>query len=998
MTEHISDNSSRWRRYRRWLLAVSALSALLGLYVLAGFIGVHWLIRHQLPELVRESLGRELALGEVRFNPFTLRLQVQGVELHDHDGTTLATLDSLLADLEAGSLRHRALTLTELHLDKPYVNVVRNRAGAINLLALEPPAAPGEEDDSALPRLIVRHLRLSGGTVDITDEMPASAFHTRLAPVEFTLEDLSTLPETTGRHQLSVTLESNSTLDVKGDLSVNPLHASGDLRLGGPLLGLAHRYLGEGLRFDAPDGRVDAGLHFDLQVPATGEPVVALDGIDLKVRDLALHVADAPPFLQWSELHLAGGMLRWPEQGASAQSITLKGLRIEAARDATGNIDLTDLLLPARPAATEPAPTSDDGSGDWDVKVAEFAVEDLRASLSDAMPATPARITVADLDFRLRDLTLEEGARLPLEARLELEQGGVLKLAGTVSALPDLTLDAELGISDFAFAQLQPYVDNVLHVDIRSGNLALEGHVTSSPQETLVFDGDVSVRDLDVHDRVRREKLLAWRELGLDDLRLRLDAGRLRVSRVRFDRPFARLFIDQDQSTNYDDLLVESGPPAAGTASSTPPATEESGGFRTQVGKVVVVKGGVDFTDLSLPLPFAANVEDLQGELTTIDTASSTPSRIGLEGRVGEYGLAQVNGELRTSSPTDFADIGVVFRNIDMVPLSPYTVKFAGRKIAGGRIDLDLRYRFDERHMQGSNRVVIDELVLGEKVPHPDATDLPLSLAVMLLKDADGRIDLDMPVSGSLDDPEFRIGPVLWKAFVKLVTRVASSPFRLLGNLVGMESGDLGLIEFAAGRAELLPPEREKLQRLASALAQRPEIAVAVPRVVDPQADSVVLRAGKLQTAIDTALAADGAPAEGRTFERHTRRVVESLYLQQFPDRDLDTLRASFTVPPADDPDGRARLDELAYLDRLRADLVEVQTVGAEDLAALAAAREAALIAALTATGTFGAERVQSGESHEVSARDGVWVGAKLVVRAVEQQVTDGNTTLLPGR
>lgn len=996
MTEPSSDNGSAGRRrYWHWLLAVSAPLGLLGLYALAGFVGVPWFIRHQLPDLVRESLGREVVLGEARFNPFTLRLQLQGVALHDHDGTTLVAFDSLLADLEAGSLWHRALALTELHLDKPHVNAVRNRAGAINLLSLQPPAAPEEEDDSALPRLMVRHLRLSGGTIDVTDEMTATAFHTRLAPVDLTLENLSTLPDTTGRHQLTVTLESNTRLDIKGDLSLNPLRASGDLHLGGPLLGLAHRYLGEELRFAAPEGQLETRLHFDLQVPATGEPAVALDDIDIKVRNLALHVARAPPFLQGSELHLAGGRLRWPEQSAHAQSLTLKGLAIEAARDAAGNIDLSDLLLPVRPAATEPATASGDDSADWEVTVARFAVEDLRASFSDATAATPARIAIADLDLELRDLTLEDGAQLPLDARLELEQGGVLKLAGTVSVLPELVLDAELGISEFAFAQLQPYVDHVLHVDIRSGNLALEGHVTSDPQETLVFDGNVSVRDLDLHDRVRRERLLAWHELGLDDLRLRLDAGRLRVSRVRLDRPFARLFIDRDQSTNYGDLLVESGPAAESTAT---PAMEQQTGFRTQVGKVLVVKGGVDFTDLSLPLPFAANVEDLQGELTTIDTASSAPSRIGLEGRVGEYGLAQVNGELRTSSPTDFADVGVVFRNIDMVPLSPYTVKFAGRKIAGGRIDLDLRYRLDERRMQGTNRIVIDELVLGEKVPHPEATDLPLGLAVMLLKDANGRIDLDMPVSGSLDDPEFRIGPVLWRAFVKLVTRVASSPFRLLGNLVGMESGDLGLIEFAAGRAELLPPEREKLQRLATALAQRPEIAVAVPRVVDPQVDGVVLRAGKLQAAIDSALAADGAAPEGRTLERQTRRIVESMYAQQFPDRDLDTLRASFTVPPADDPGGRARLDELAYLDRLRADLVTVQTVSADDLAALAAAREAALRTALTAPGALGPERVQSGESHEVSARDGVWIGAKLVVQATEQPVTDGNTTLFPGR
>jgi hypothetical protein len=400
--------------------------------------------------------------------------------------------------------------------------------------------------------------------------------------------------------------------------------------------------------------------------------------------------------------------------------------------------------------------------------------------------------------------------------------------------------------------------------------------------------------------------------------------------------------------------------------------------LRVRIGRILVRDGETDFTDLSLPLPFAARVRDMQGELSTIDSSSAAPSRIRIEGRVDEYGLARVDGQLRVSSPTDLADIGVLFRNIEMPPLSPYTVKFAGRRIARGKINLDLRYRFEERRLVGENRIVIDELELGEKVPQPDAMDLPLGLAVALLKDANGRIDIDMPVSGSLDDPQFGIGRVLWKAFVNLVTRIATSPFRLLGGLVGREAEDLGTIEFAPGRADLLPPEREKILRVAEALGQRPSLAVEIPPVVDPEADAAVLRTARMQEIVDREIGASGKAPTGRALEKRTREVVESLFGREVADEPLDTLRARFTAPPPDDPGGRPQLDEPAYLEELRTRIAQRQVISADDLALLGNQRATGIRDGLVTGGQVPAARVRITGARQASARDGSWVPVEL--------------------
>ena len=400
---------------------------------------------------------------------------------------------------------------------------------------------------------------------------------------------------------------------------------------------------------------------------------------------------------------------------------------------------------------------------------------------------------------------------------------------------------------------------------------------------------------------------------------------------------------------------------------------------------MLVSNGETDFTDLSLPLPFAARVQDLKGELTTIDTGSSAPSRISLEGRVDEYGLARVNGQVRISAPTDLADIGVIFRNIEMAPLSPYTVEFAGRKIARGKIDLDLRYKLDNRRMVGSNKIVIDELELGEKVPNPDAVDLPLGLAVALLKDANGRIDLDMPVSGSLDDPQFGIGSVLWKAFVNLITKIVTSPFHLLGSLLGIESEDLGRIEFSPGRSDVLPPEKEKLARIVEALGKRPNLGVEIPAVVDPKTDADALRTAKMAALVEAELAASGKPDSGRGLEKRTRKAVEEVYKRQFPEQKLAALQEKFTAPPPEDATGKPRLDELAYLDELRRQIAAAEPIDDAELAGLGTARAAAVTAELTASGEIAASRVRVGERKEARARDGAWIPVELAVASSAQ-------------
>jgi len=328
--------------------------------------------------------------------------------------------------------------------------------------------------------------------------------------------------------------------------------------------------------------------------------------------------------------------------------------------------------------------------------------------------------------------------------------------------------------------------------------------------------------------------------------------------------------------------------------------------------------------------------------------------------------------------------MGLEFRNLLMSNLSPYTVQFAGREIDEGKLDLDLGYRIDQGQLNGSNKIILSDLVLGQKVDHPDAASLPLGLAVSLLKDADGVINLDLPVEGDVNDPEFRIGGVVWQAIRSLIVKVASAPFRLLGSLIGVDSEELGQFEFLAGRADLTPPELEKIMQLEQALQQRPELAIEISGVMDPVTDTDALKKLKLIEQARQRLGVDVSPADDTSMmlDEKIRAVVENMFGERFPEVNREDIRASHVAPPADDPDARPVLDELAYATDLWNRLLEAETVSGEELAELANARARVIRDAFLADGAVTADRVLISEVQTVESADGEWVVLELAVAA----------------
>lgn len=495
-----------------------------------------------------------------------------------------------------------------------------------------------------------------------------------------------------------------------------------------------------------------------------------------------------------------------------------------------------------------------------------------------------------------------------------------------------------------ALSPAEPYLQQLARLAIKGGNLSLDGRLSVSDDEPLVYRGSASVDGLSLAplDSGDTEPVVGWRAMEIEQLDLSLAQRSLEASRVSIEGGSGRVIIHEDQTTNFKRLLVAH---AEGEA----PAPEGDDGedaapLRVSIAGIVLADSRLQFTDHLLPLPFSTRVHNLNGELSTLASDTQTPSTVQLEGQVGEHGLARIEGTIHAWQPTQDTDVTLTFRNLVVPGYSPYTLAFAGRRIAKGRMDLDLGYRIADGKLEGSNAIVLHDLELGEKVEIPGAMDLPLSLAVALLKDSEGVIKMDIPVTGDLGDPHFELGGAIRSAIGDVIGNIVSAPFRFLASLVGAGEDDLQRIAYPAGRSDLTPPQRQRVGLLRKALVKRPALALELAGPFDPNVDGPALKRQRAVEQLAEWLREQGGEVSSPDLTAEsTQDAMEAIFSSAYPQTSLDKVRARFTREPDKDPEGRSAFDAVAYRAYLAEAVIAVQPVTDADLAALGQARAAAV-------------------------------------------------------
>ena len=634
---------------------------------------------------------------------------------------------------------------------------------------------------------------------------------------------------------------------------------------------------------------VDVGPH---------ENKVTLHEISSELKAVNVRSSQAPePLFAVERLTVDGGECDLGARSITVANIALNQGRLDAGRDAGGKINWLQLLETkgAAKKPTEASASASDTGPAWKFLVKSLDVAGFASRFSDLTTHSDKPVlSLQGINARLTEV--DGKSPMGFTLGFQMEQGGTATVSGTVNpALP--SVEAALNVSGLVLTSLQPYIEPYVTLIMQSASVTAKGNlrygVPGDAQKTA-YEGDFSLNSLRLADSGAKKPYLSWDAVRIPRLKLTIEPNGLGAQEVKISKPEGELIIGEDKILNMTKVLKKQQSGTASPPPSKPGRKHDQEPFPFKIARVQVENGNMVFADLSLRPRFMTRIHDLKGTITGLSSARDAQAKIKMDGRVDKYGIAKISGVIR---PNDFgrsSDVDMVFHNLEMKNLSPYSGKFAGRLITSGKVSADLKYQIHDYKMTGDNKILIDNLVLGKQVDDPGAANLPLDLAIALLQDANGRIDLGLPVTGDLNDPQFSIGPLIWQVLSNLITKAVTAPFRALGNLFGGAGENFDAVAFDPGSADLPPPEKEKLLKLADALKSRPQLKLVIQGRYSPEADGREFQDLSIRRIVATRQGAKAGPNQDPGpldfTDSKTQNILEDLYRERFGKASLTEL------------------------------------------------------------------------------------------------------------
>ncbi|MBK5435928.1 DUF748 domain-containing protein [Pseudomonas sp. TH32] len=840
--------------------AAGALLTALALYSLLGFL--------ILPGIALRVANQQLAnyatvpahIQRIELNPFSLELTVWGLNIGE-PGKEQVAFERLYANLQIDSLWTRALHLADVQLDKPKTELLFDKSGQLNLAQLFklPASEPTPTDPDAKPfPLRIDNIKLAGGYVHFQDLRPSEPIEFLYDKLDFELKNLSTLPEDNADMTLVAAGPEGGQIDWTGNFSLIPIASEGKLKVTDGKMKVWWPYVRDAVPLVLEDGVLNFSTDYKLSLAKETE--LNLTNVALSVAPFAIKAPDGRPLARLEKLDVSETTVDLAKQQVIVGKIRSNKLETWAALEADGQLDWQKLFAsqPGKPAAapeTAAAPATADSpkpapaapSKPWQVLLKDVQLRNYQVHLADRSAKPAVALEVGPLNLDLQDFDSLNQSPFTLKLDTGVGKQGKLQATGQVNLSP-VSAKLKVDTKDIDLRVAQSYISPFIRLELRSGMLGSNLDVNLKSTEPLAFQvtGRAQVDQLHTLDTLKTRDFLKWQRLVLEGVNYQ-HGDSLSIDKVNLLQPYVRFMINDDRTTNIDDLLIPQ-PANSGSKSAAKPAAGKEKPLGIRVGQIAINDGSANFADFSLTPNFATAIQQLNGQIGTIDSRQAKPASVDVKGKVDRYAPVTIKGSVNPFDPMAALDIATSFKRVELTTLTPYSGKFAGFRIRKGRLNLDLHYVITKGQLKAENKVVVEQLQLGEKVDSADAVDLPIRLAIALLKDSDGKISIELPVTGDLNNPQFSVMPIVWQTLRNLVVRAATAPFKFIGGLIsGGGAQDLGNVSFAAGSSELSKDSESALDSLAKALKERPALRLEIEGTAAASSDGPLLAAQRLE-------------------------------------------------------------------------------------------------------------------------------------------------------
>jgi hypothetical protein len=632
----------------------------------------------------------------------------------------------------------------------------------------------------------------------------------------------------------------------------------------------------------------------------TGSPSmqVKVNDFGLTLKQIALGFKDAAqPVIQVGSLAISGGSVDLGARSASIARIELSDGNIDVTRHQDGTLNLMQLYNKDTGKNSSSKNTQPEKSEPWSYVLEKVAVSEFKTNITDAT-VRPDKPLIGLEKISLNASHIDGKSPITFDAGLRVVQGGELKASGAIDPT-NFAVKSDISAKDISLPILQPYLAlQTADLTLNSGLFSTQGTFNRTANGGMTYKGTVGVARMQIMENETKDTLLGWEQLKTSDMRLSISPNGLEIDNLKLTGLEGKLIISEDKKVNIVEAFK--GEKSMEPAPKVAVVPEIPGNtFPVKVSRLTMENGNLAFADLSLRPQFATKMHELKGVIIGISSTAGARTQVELDGRVDEYGTSKITGEINSFDPKQFTDITMAFRNLEMTNFTPYSGKFAGRKIDSGRLSLDLQYKIQDKQLKAKNKLILEKLKLGERVESPDAIHLPLDLAIAILKDSNGVIDLDLPVTGNLDDPDFHYGRIVWKALVNVLTKLVTAPFRALGALFGSGEELLDSVTFDAGSKDIPPPEQEKLLKLLEALNKRPQLKLTITGRYSSDTDGQAIKELQVRRAVAEASGMKLEPGENPGpvdfSSPDSQKRMSEIYVSRYGQEAYDAIVAQIT-------------------------------------------------------------------------------------------------------
>ena len=883
----------------------------------------------------------------------TPRIKIRGntalrdVDLLDAQDRPVITWERLAVDLHEIEPLVRRFHLARIELRGAELRVRRDKAGLLNLAQLGPAQSPASAPQAAPPAQSTAEplaLKIDGIALDVrklhfADDTTTPRFEAALEQAKLEGRNFDLTRDARSEWQFSARSDAGEEFRLAAAATAEPVSAEGRLDIAGVPLKRYQPYLDQAAHVRIDNGRLDLGLAF-----AWAGEALQLADIGLDLRELRARLPDEKaPFVQLAAFSIKGASADARARTASAGNLVATGLKLALRRERGGVLNVARIARESGRAAQ-----SAEGPP-WRIDLPSASLAADAVTFEDLAVGEPVKVSVAPLQIKAEGLSTAEGQRGKLALRATLDKRGTLSASGPVSLAPpaaELNVDAR----NIVFTPAQPYLEDKLHLALTSGALSFKGtaalELPAGGPAKGSYRGSVEVTDFASIDKRLTQDLLKWKALTLRAVDFNLEPTKLSIDEIALADFYARIILSADGQLNLADLAArrEADFPLAEPA----PAAAAHPKPYLRLGKIALRGGNVNFSDFFIRPNYQANLTGVGGEVT--EMRPDKAGEVDLRARLDNAAPVEIAGQVNALAENLFFDMKAAVKDIEMAPLTPYSVKYAGYGIERGKLSWQAKYHVAERKLAAENQIYLDQLTFGERVESPTATKLPVTLAIALLKDRNGVIDLNLPISGSLDDPQFSVGGLIVKVLLNLVTKAITSPFALLGALAGGAGEELSHIEFSPGSTAVSEAAQRKLQALAKALTERPGLKLTIAGRIAAEADREGLKRSALERKV-RAQKFDDLRRAGTAPQSPDALTVPVEEYEKY-------LRRAYGAEKFDKPRtalGFAKALPVAEMEKL---MLAHTSIGEDDLRLLANARAQAAKEWLVTQGKVPAERV----------------------------------------